>query len=390
MMLINTGIEPETLLQAALFPHFQHCYFGIHKLPDEIMTCVLTGSAAPSAFLSGAVTIPRYENYMTPDLMVTAILLQDPYVETATRMRWLKARAGDAADPARSWRLGPLAEAAAFADGYDFTDAKSLKRFFRMLPEPAYRLLYNPLTRQLGTRMPDDRLHPGNSIAAIEILARVGIVGHKARFPAFASTLFDRLGIGTPIPVLPPVPAETQALAQRLRGRQGGRGDDRVRRRHVGCREGLGRQELELIVRATERRRPTREPRLRFPGAALRALARPGRPAGPGRRRRAARRDFPGSRAAGSRSSCSTIPPTAATPSRTSASSGPTGARVRCCPRRRGARAPSRGSAACPRTSPGCASPIRPGGFRPGCAGSRCAASPGRASPCAASCASPA
>ena len=49
VMLINTGLEPETLLQAALFPHFQHSYFGIHKLPDEIMTCVLTGSAAPSA-----------------------------------------------------------------------------------------------------------------------------------------------------------------------------------------------------------------------------------------------------------------------------------------------------------------------------------------------------
>jgi hypothetical protein len=216
-MLVNTGIEPESALQAALFPHFQHCYFGIHKLPDEILTCVLTSSAAPSAFLSGAVTIPRYENFMTPDLMVTAILLQDPHLEMATRLRWLKARAGDAADPARSWRLGSLVEAAASTEAYDFTDVKSLKRFFRMLPEPAYRLLYNPLTRQLGTRMPEDRLHPGNSIAAIEILARVGIVGHKTRFPAFASTLFDRLGISAPIPALPPVPAETQALAERLR-----------------------------------------------------------------------------------------------------------------------------------------------------------------------------
>jgi hypothetical protein len=131
---------------------------------------VLTGPAAPSAFLSGAVTIPRYENFLTPDLMITAILLQEPQIEMATRMLWLKARAGDAADPARSWRLGPLAEAAAFADEYDFTDVKSLKRFFRMLPESAYRLLYNPLTRQLGTRMPEDRLHPGNSIAAIEVL----------------------------------------------------------------------------------------------------------------------------------------------------------------------------------------------------------------------------
>ncbi|MCJ2118944.1 hypothetical protein MKK65_20640 [Methylobacterium sp. J-001] len=216
-MLINTGIEPETALQAALFPHFQHCYFGIHKLPDEILTCVLTGPAAPSAFLSGAVTIPRYENFMTPDLMITAILVQDPYIELATRMLWLKARAGDALDPMWGWRLGPLAEAASFSGDYDFTDVKSLKRYFRMLPEPAYRLLYNPLTRQLGTRMPEDRLHPGNSIAAIEILARVGIVGHKTRYHAFASTLFDHLGIHAPVPVPPPVPVETQALAERLR-----------------------------------------------------------------------------------------------------------------------------------------------------------------------------
>ncbi|MCJ2136918.1 hypothetical protein MKK69_23185 [Methylobacterium sp. J-026] len=216
-MLINTSIEPETALQTALFPYFQHCHFNVHRLSDEIMTSLLSTKAMPSALLSGAVTIPRYENYMTPDLMITAILLKDPHVEMATRMLWLKARAGDATDPARSWRLGPLAEAASFADEYDFADAKSLKRFFRMLPEPAYRLLYNPLTRQLGTRMPGDRLDPGNSIVAVEVLARVGIVGHQAQFPAFASMLFDRLGINVPLPDLPPVPAEVRALAERLR-----------------------------------------------------------------------------------------------------------------------------------------------------------------------------
>jgi hypothetical protein len=214
--LINTSIEPEVFLQNALFPHYEKCYFGAHKLSDEIISSIFM-STTRSLLMSGSLTVPRYENYLTPDLMLTAILLQDPHIEMATRMRWLKARAGDAADPARSWRLGPLAEAATFAQEYDFTDAKSLKRFFRMLPEPAYRLLYNPLTRQLGTRMPEDRLHPGNSIAAIEVLSRIEIVGHKARFPAFASTLFDRLGITAPIPVLPAVPPETEALAQRLK-----------------------------------------------------------------------------------------------------------------------------------------------------------------------------
>ena len=178
---------------------------------------MLSSRAVPSMFLSGALIVPRYEAYFTPDLMLTGILVQDPHIEMATRMLWLKARAADAAEPVRGWRLGPLAEAAGFTDAYDFADVKGLKRFFRMLPEPAYRLLYNPLTRQLGTRLPDDRLHPGNSIAAIEILARVGIVGHKTRYAEFASTLFDRIGLKAPVPAQPEPPPETQALAERLR-----------------------------------------------------------------------------------------------------------------------------------------------------------------------------
>ncbi|MGH1574175.1 hypothetical protein ACRAWG_30470 [Methylobacterium sp. P31] len=204
LCLIDASIEPETILQNTLFPYFERSYFNIQRMSDEVISGIFTNTHASSILLSGALTVPRYENFMTPDLMITAILLQDPHVEMAARMRWLRARAGDASDPARNWRLGPLAEAASFAASFDFTDAKSLKRFFRMLPEPAYRLLYNPLTRQLGTRMPEDRLHPGNSIAAIEVLSRIEIVGHRTRFDAFAATLFDRLGIRTPIPVVPP------------------------------------------------------------------------------------------------------------------------------------------------------------------------------------------
>lgn len=214
--LINTGIEPETTLQSVLFPHFRRSYFGIQRMSDEILTSIFLNPER-SLLLSGAVVIPRYENFLTPDLMITALLVPDPYVEMATRMYWLRARADDAVDPARSWRLGALAEAAAFAKNYDFTETKSLKRFFNMLPEPAYRLLYNPLTRQLGTRMPEDRLHPGNSIAAIEVLSRVGIVGHKTRFNAFAQTLFHQVYLDVPPPELPKPSAAVQTLAELLR-----------------------------------------------------------------------------------------------------------------------------------------------------------------------------
>lgn len=216
VLLINTGIKPEAVLQAALFPYFQHCYFGLHRLTDEIVTSILESRVMPSAFMSGAVTVPRYENHMTPDAMLTGILMQDPYIEMATRMLWLRERVEEAADPARHWRLGPFAGAVGFATEYDLSDLRSLKRYFRMLPEAAYRLLYNPLTRQLGTRMPEDRLYPGNSIAAIEVLARLGVVGHHARFDAFASAFIDRLGLDIPVPEAPIPSPETLALAERL------------------------------------------------------------------------------------------------------------------------------------------------------------------------------
>jgi len=216
-LLVNTGIEPETTLQMALHPYFRHSYFGLHRLTDEVLTSILGSEVMPSLFLSGALIVPRYENFMMPDMMLTSILVQDPYVEMATLMLWLRDRADEAADPARRWRLGPLAEAATFATDYDLTDLKSLKRYFRMLPEAAYRLLYNPLIRQLATRMPEDRLFPGHSIAAIEVISRVGIVGHRERFEAFASTLFDRLGLDIPLPAAPALPADALALADRLR-----------------------------------------------------------------------------------------------------------------------------------------------------------------------------
>ncbi|MFC6049894.1 hypothetical protein ACFPYM_18880, partial [Methylobacterium hispanicum] len=217
VMLINTSIQPESVLQSALFPHFQQCHFGLERLSDEVLTSIFGCRYVASALLAGAVTVPRYEGHFTPDVAVAAILLHDPYVEMATRMLWMRAHAPVANDPARAWRLGRFAEAARFSADFDYADPRSLKRFFRLLPEPAYYLLYNPLTRQLGTRLPDDPLNPGNSIVAIEILARVAIVGHRDYFDAFASTLFDRLGIAAPIPAPAPIPADALALAERLR-----------------------------------------------------------------------------------------------------------------------------------------------------------------------------
>ena len=59
---------------------------------------------------------------------------------------------------------------------------------------------------------------PGNSIVAIEILARVNVVGHREFYEAFATTVFDRLGVEAVVPEPEPIPETVLALAARLRG----------------------------------------------------------------------------------------------------------------------------------------------------------------------------
>ncbi|KQT49904.1 hypothetical protein ASG52_07370 [Methylobacterium sp. Leaf456] len=217
-VLVNMHIRPETVIQTALFPHFKQSYFGIGRFPEEILLAMFDTDILLSCLMAGSIILPRYEGHFVQGEALTMLLLHDPYVEMASRLAWLRERADIANDPNQRWRLGHLAEAASFTLDYDYTDVKSLKRLFRMMPEPAYHLLYNPYTRQLSTTQPDDRIIPANSIIAVEVLARAGLVGHRDYFEAFMATVFDRLGITAPVPLPLPIANTTLELAERLRG----------------------------------------------------------------------------------------------------------------------------------------------------------------------------
>ncbi|MCJ2032957.1 hypothetical protein [Methylobacterium sp. J-068] len=218
VLLVDASINSDSALQSIVFDRFQQSYFRIGSLSDEVLRVLFESPWLTSSFLSGTIALARYEGYFVGDNLLTTALLHDPYVEMASRLLWLKARASVTADPVQAWRAGQLKDAVEAITEYDLSDNRSLKRFFRMLPETAYRMLYNPTTRQFSTKLPDERLMPGHSIIAIEIIARVGIVGHRDYFEAFAATLFDRLGIDAQPPTPEPIPAETLVLADRLRG----------------------------------------------------------------------------------------------------------------------------------------------------------------------------
>lgn len=218
ILLINTSIHPEFGIQSALFPYFRQHYFGLGRTSDEVLTSILNPETPSSILYSGAILLPRFEGEIAQANMIAALLIHDPFVEMASRLVWLRERADLIDDPKQIWRLGEHLEAATFVRDYDFSDQKSLKRLFRMMPESAYRLLYNPLTRQLSTRSHDESIRPGHSINAVETLSRIAIVGHADYFEAFVMTIFDRFAIEAPMPKRQPLSEAVLALAAELRG----------------------------------------------------------------------------------------------------------------------------------------------------------------------------
>lgn len=214
---INTSIHHYNLIEQNLFEKFQYSYFGVEKLSEESTQNIMQGPWLTSLMISGSVIYPRYEMFFQDESCVTSVLIHDPYTEMARRMLWLQSKKPIADDDLQRWRLGSLRESVLVAAEYDFSNGKSIKRFLRMLPEPCYRLLYNPLCRQFGTRSPTDPFSPGNSIVAMEIISRVKIVGHSDYTNEYSTALLDRLGVSSIDAPPLQVPPEVSALATLLK-----------------------------------------------------------------------------------------------------------------------------------------------------------------------------
>ena len=104
VVLVDTSIIGDSAIQSVLFDHFQQSYFGVGTLSDEVLRVLFESPWMTSSFFSGLILMPRYEGSFVGDEILTTTLIHDPYVEMATRLLWLKARAAITADPAQAWR----------------------------------------------------------------------------------------------------------------------------------------------------------------------------------------------------------------------------------------------------------------------------------------------
>lgn len=216
VLFAETSIKPNRILTSSLFDRFQYSYSNINRLPEETISSILGGPWLTSSLICGSILFPRYEGYFSDENSLTSIIIHDPYIEMARRLLWLKSQVQIALDASQKWRVGDLLESVIFIADYNFDNPKDISRFFQLMPEKCYYLLYNPLCRQFGTSTPGERFSPAHSITAMEVISRSNVVGHSNFFEAFYETLTYQLGIDDTVPVLLPIENEIRYLSKQL------------------------------------------------------------------------------------------------------------------------------------------------------------------------------
>lgn len=217
VLLVDQSVVPGTALPQALFPHFAMNYFDAQSLSREIMNSILQMKQTDSLLITGGVLFAAYEDLIGENGFITAILLDDPFVEFARRLLWLRSRAEIAKDPVQRWRVAGLAAPIAFAAELDLTNRARLRKAFSYIDADTATFLANPITRHLSSKYRDEPIMDFNAYRSLETLSRLEVVGHARYWDAFIATLFDRLGRVPPAVDRPEVPAEVGQLADALR-----------------------------------------------------------------------------------------------------------------------------------------------------------------------------
>ncbi|GJD99992.1 hypothetical protein [Methylobacterium isbiliense] len=215
---LDYTIGQENPLRDALFGQFQISYFGVQSIPHELLRCVIDLHYTESLFVYGGVLYQRYEEVLRQRNYLRTILIADPYIELARRILWLRRAAEAAQDEAQRWRTEHIREPCQFAADLDLGNVSALRKAFARIDVPTFQWLANPLTRHLGSSLPDEVLRPEHWQAAIQNLSRFDVVGHRGFWDAYAATMLDVLGLDIAPPPERPVPEEVTALANALAG----------------------------------------------------------------------------------------------------------------------------------------------------------------------------
>lgn len=195
---------------------FQYELFAAERLGHETTLQVFHLNAVDSIYLSGRLLMRNYEDFLSKGFE-GIVMLTDPYYEMAVRIFLLKRMARTPISfigERDRLILGPATEY--FADA-DLEDLNSLRSLLKKAPSKVSSVLASPVTRQLTTTTPEQRISRREIAPAIDLLSRFTVVGHQQDIPSFQSAVGKVLGIPVDDLVVPPRQMLLRDLASKLR-----------------------------------------------------------------------------------------------------------------------------------------------------------------------------
>ena len=190
-------VEPSLWRAVRIHEHFaarfQMSYRMAEQYNEETIRAVIGIPFSDSIYIGGRVFVRQYDYLYRDRGFKAAILLRDPLEELAERLLLLKWASGHY-DPSLSEQVGrDVLAAAKKLPPIDLQSAESLSNALTRLDDDLRNLLFNPLTRQLSTRYPDDRLDPAAVALSLSILSSFEVVGTRANVPHFVEAVYAAL-----------------------------------------------------------------------------------------------------------------------------------------------------------------------------------------------------
>lgn len=199
---LEAHLLPLLRLDRALKPSFQFCFPNIERVGLETSHQMFLMNNSDSIYVSGRVAYPGVSFYVEKGYEAIAII-QDPFVELAERILFLKAIARSNKSVLGERDNVSFHEAVAFADTTTFDDDRAVKLAFRTMPRQVAMMFSDPIVRQLTTRHADEPLTSASVSAALTLLSSFTVLGTRERTDLFIEGLGDHLGIAVSPETIP-------------------------------------------------------------------------------------------------------------------------------------------------------------------------------------------
>lgn len=189
---LETQLLPWVKLDRACAKWFQYNLFAAERLGHETTLQAFHLHGVGSIWLSGRLLMRNYDDFLDKGFEAI-VLLSDPFYELAMKILILKRLSESEISFLGERDKLIYGHAIRYFAEINISDTKSLSSALKRAPSSVTDVLRSPTTKQFVCKSPEQRPVRGDIAAAIDLLSRFKLVGHKSQLSTFERQLAEYL-----------------------------------------------------------------------------------------------------------------------------------------------------------------------------------------------------